>query len=76
MNEAEWRRDFARKLKAKMNEQGLSVRELGRRADVAPTTISGYLNLRYMPSVRGVVNITHALGCDITELMDASELIM
>lgn len=75
MKEMDWRRDFARKLKAKMNERGLSVRELGRRADVAPTTISGYLNLRYMPSVRGVVNITHALGCDINELMDISELI-
>ena len=73
MKEMDWRRDFARKLKAMMNERGLSVRELGRRADVAPTTISGYLNLRYMPSVRGVVNITHALGCDITELMRVDE---
>ena len=73
MKEREWRREFAHKLMAMMKEQGLSQGELARRSGLAVSTINAYLSQYRTPNVRGVVNITYALGCDINELVDVSE---
>ena len=75
MSEMEWLETFAGNLQYIMEERKFSQSYLSRVADVSQSTISRYLSGEQMPSVRAIINIAYALGCDIADLTDFGDAI-
>ena len=68
-------RDFSFNLKLLMNERGMSQASLAYAAKIDKGTISRYVQGDIMPTLKNVINITVALGCDINDLISVTERI-
>ena len=75
MTKTEWVCKFKSKLIDLMNRQHVSQRELARRSNLSVSRINDYINGRSIPSAYAVINISYALGINISELIDFDERI-
>lgn len=51
------------------NMKGLSLRELGKQAGLAVSTLSDIENDKAMPSIKALRRVAEALGVDLEELL-------
>lgn len=70
MTELEWMDIFGDNLKAMLEEAKMSQNDLSRETGIDQSTISRYVNKQCMPSLKSVINISHALNCNINDLVD------
>lgn len=75
MSEMEWLGVFSGNLRDLMNETGMTQEELSEKTGIDRSTISRYLNKKRMPTVRAIVNLTYALNCNISDLIDFGDYI-
>lgn len=75
MSEMEWLRIFANNLCYYLDMHGISQNELARRALLEQGSISRYANAQQLPGIKAVVNIAHALGVSVDELINFDEMI-
>ena len=61
---------FADNLADLMERRGFDDISLAKEARMKSTTILGYKNRRTLPTIKSIVNLAHALGCSIEELID------
>ena len=69
MTEEQWRQEFAKKLRYKMNSQSVSQKELSDLSGVSETSISRYLAGTQEPKVYALTQIARALKASIFELI-------
>lgn len=70
MTELEWMDIFGDNLKEILKEANMSQNDLARKTGIERSTISRYVNKICMPSLKSVINISHALNCDLSDLID------
>lgn len=70
VSEMDWVRGFSYKLKRLLDEWGMTQKELAEETGISEATISRCLNGECMPSIKTVVNIGYALGCDTGDLIN------
>lgn len=75
MSELEWLDNFGDFLLGTLEDRHMSQRELARESGLSECTISRYINKTQMPNVRAILNISYALDCDISDLIDYGEMI-
>lgn len=75
MSEMEWLEIFSGNLRDLMKETGSTQEELSEKTGIDQSTISRYLNKKRMPTVRAIVNLTYALNCNISDLIDFGDYI-
>lgn len=75
MTREELRKDFGYNLKRKMKEYGISQTELSQVTGVCPSTLSRYIYGEMIPTLPNLINLSLALDCDITDLIDNDEKI-
>lgn len=75
MTEAQWKCKFSEKVLKTMNYRGISQRELARIAKIPEPTLSRYLNKQRIPRADQIVNITKALECSTSELIQFGEMV-
>lgn len=75
MSELDWLDIFAGNLRDMLIDANMSQRELADASGLAESTISSYINKQKIPSLKAIINISYALDCDVTELIDFGETI-
>lgn len=75
MKKEEWRYDFVKNLRGMMGENGINQIELAKKSNLSKETINKYLNAQRYPSAIAIVNLAHALGCNIDDLVWTYDLI-
>lgn len=75
MSELEWIQEFGEKLRNLLDECGMTQEELADETGLHKATISRCIRGKYMPSVKTLINIGHALDCDVEDLIDFYERI-
>lgn len=70
MTELEWMDIFGDNLKEILKEANMSQNDLARKTGIERSTISRYVNKICMPSLKSVINISYALNCDLSDLID------
>lgn len=75
MTESEWAKAFANKLKLLLKEWGMTQKELAEETGLSESRISRCLSGEYIPTIKTVINIGHALDCDTEDLIDFYEKI-
>lgn len=68
LDEKEWRKGFASKLRRQMLRRGMSNYKLVEALDISPTTLSNYLYARSTPPSYILHKIAAVLGCSIEDL--------
>jgi DNA-binding XRE family transcriptional regulator len=71
--EDEWRREFSRKLKKKMDQSSLKQSELAQIIGVSTQIVSRYMNGKSTPSSYTMSRIARVLGCTVSDLLDFTE---
>lgn len=69
IDDDEWRRNFARRVRRRMSYIGVSQEWLSDKTGISQVTISKYLNGKSSPSCLNAERIASALGCNINELI-------
>ena len=67
--------DFSSNLIRIMDERGLTIRDLSRMSGVSRSTLYRYLNETQMPTAKAIINLSIALGQDISDLVSCDEMI-
>lgn len=75
MTEIEWLNIFGDNLAEMLEDANMSQRELADLARLSEGAVSGYINKRKIPSLRAIINISYALDCDVTDLIDFGDII-
>ena len=75
MTEQEWRMKFADKLASMIEEKHITRKELAEKAGITEASLSFYFNCKKTPNYRTVLNLSHALGCSIDDLVFFGERI-
>lgn len=75
MSEMEWLRIFAGNLGYYLDMHGISQNELAKRSGLEQGSISRYMSASQMPGIKAVVNIAHALGVSVDELINFDSMI-
>lgn len=75
MSELEWMRIFGEKLRFLIKDAWMTQKELAEAIGVTEATISHYINVERMPSVKAIVNISYEFGIEPTELIDFGDTI-
>ena len=75
ITELEWMQNFGDNLKDILKEWGMSQKELSKESGLSEKTISRCVRGEFMPSVKTLINIGHALDCDVEDLIDFHERI-
>lgn len=75
MSELDWLDIFAGNLRDMLIDANMSQRELADASGLAESTISSYINKQKIPSLKAIINISYALDCDVTELIDFGDAI-
>lgn len=70
ITELEWMQNFGDKLKALLKEWDMTQKELAEETGLSEKTISRCVRGEYMPSIKTLINIGHALDCDVEDLID------
>lgn len=68
VSEEEWRKNFARRVRRRMEYLGVSQEWLSGKTGISQVTISKYLNAKGSPSGPNIERIARALGCSSGEL--------
>lgn len=75
MTEIQWLNEFGNNLARMMYEYRLTGKDVSELSGISESTISKYLNKQQMPGVKAILNLSYALNCDISELIDFGERI-
>lgn len=75
MTEYKLMRDFGENLQYLLEEANMSQSELAEESRLSTSTISCYIRGERMPTLKSIVNIAIALGCEYDELIDIYELV-
>lgn len=75
MSEQEWLDIFADNLISMLDEANITQRDLADETGLSEAAISYYLHKRKIPGIRAIVNISYALNCDVSELIDFGDRI-
>lgn len=75
MSEMEWLQIFANNLVYYLQMHGISQNELAKRSGLEQGSISRYISASQMPGIKAIVNISHALGVSVDELINFDEMI-
>ena len=70
-----WLDDFSSNLSRIMDERGLTIRDLSRMSGVSRSTLYRYLNETQMPTAKAIINLSIALGQEISDLVTCAEMI-
>ena len=75
MSELEWLDIFGDNLREMLLETNMTQGELANETGLTEAAISNYINKKRVPTLRAIVNIAYALGCDTDELIDFGDTI-
>ena len=75
MSEVEWINIFGDNLASMLEDARMTQKELAEEVGVAESTISRFINKQTAPSIFTIVNLSYALDCDISELVDFGDRI-
>ena len=75
MTKIEWAEIFSDNLREIMSEKGYNQEQLAEDSGISQSTISEYLNKKYIPSATAILNIAYALDCDIVDLVDFGDTV-
>ncbi len=75
MTENQLAREIGDNLKSIMDEYGISQKELSELTGISRPMISKYISGDFIPTLKNIINIAYILECDLTELVDADEMI-
>lgn len=75
MSEQEWLDIFADNLLDMLNEANMTQRDLADETGLSEAAISQYIHKRKIPGVRAIINISYALNCDMSDLIDFGDRI-
>lgn len=70
ISETEWLDIFGDNLVSILRDYRISQRQLADEAELSEATISHYVHKRKTPSIRAIINLSYALDCSISELID------
>ena len=70
----EWKYEFARRLKGRMDELGLTGAELAERSGISQGHISGMLNGKFSPQGYTIYRIAEGLSVEPSYLVDLQKL--
>lgn len=68
LTEERWKKEFAVRLRRRMNQKHITQKELSEMAGVSVWSISNYLNCKSVPSAYALRKIAKALDCSIKDL--------
>lgn len=69
LSEVQFRFEFSRRLRKKMQQSGFDQRMLSEKSGVSVVTLSAYMNGRSTPSLFITRKIAQALNCSVEELL-------
>lgn len=75
MTQVEWCKEFGRRLGDAMEEVAMNQEMLANLSGVDQSSISRLRNGKLVPTIRTVVNIANALGCDVSFLVNTTDRI-
>lgn len=75
MTQLEWCKEFGRRLGDAMEEVAMNQEMLANLSGVDQSSISRLRNGKLVPTIRTVVNIANALGCDVSFLVNTTDRI-
>lgn len=75
INEIEWMNKIAEELKIHMKRQKLNQRDLADKAGLSEVSVSRYLNGKRLMTLKSAMNISYALGIDVSDLIDFNQRI-
>lgn len=75
MSELEWLEIFADNLVDRMNEAGITQKELAKESGLEQSTISRYITKQRMPTIKAVINLGYVLDCDFNDFIDFGDII-
>ena len=67
--DCDWRVIFRTRLQEKLEESGMSQKELADRVYVSKAAISYYISGVRTPGIPTLINIAHALNCSVSDLI-------
>jgi transcriptional regulator with XRE-family HTH domain len=65
----DWRRTFRTRLQELLEERHMTQKQLAEEIYVSRAAVSSYMSGARVPSVPTLINIAHALGCRISDLV-------
>lgn len=65
---------FLESLQELMNEKGLSRLQLAKAIDIAPSTIDGYFNLGWLPTLEIAIKLCDYFNCSLNFLLGLSDI--
>lgn len=75
MSEIEWLDVFGDNLREMLQEAKMTQSDLACEADLSVSNISRYIGKQQLPSLKAIINISYALGCNVSDLIDFGEKI-
>lgn len=75
MTELEWMDIFGDNLREMLKEANMTQKELADAANVEESSISRFIRKERFPSLKSVINISYALDCDLSDLVDFGDKI-
>ena len=75
ISETQWIRMIKEELEYYMKVRGISQQELADKARLDKSSISRYLNGERLMSLKAAVNISQALGIEVSDLVDFDRMI-
>ena len=67
--------EFGYDLRDALKEYGITQKTLAKEAHIHPSVINRYLHGEQLPSFRNLINIAYVLECELSDLVDISDLI-
>ncbi len=75
MSELEWMRTFSKNLRQMIDDSRMSQKEIAYNAGISEASLTNYIKGTRMPTAKAILNISYALDCDVSDLMDFGERI-
>lgn len=75
MSELQWLDIFADNLRDMLKEAKMTQKELAYESGLSKSSISKYILKQQIPNLRAIINISYALNCDVSELIDFGDRI-
>lgn len=75
MTEVEFMTKIGNNIKDVLEDSWMTQKELSEETGLSESTISCYIRGTRMPSIKNIVNISLALDCDLTELIEIKDRI-
>lgn len=75
MTELEWLQIFGDNLADMLNDARMTQRELADETGLSESSISNYIKKNKIPGIKALINISYALDCDVSDLIDFGDRI-